>query len=211
MKVKFEGLTIPKLNESSPERALDLEVNEPCVLNLPPSQGKTYLFEHIIGLRKKFSGNIKINGVKVDLELNSGFFDLRKKMGIIFEKPVFISNLSLEDNLRLILRNSHQNHKETQIHKIIHTALKKYRLSEFAKARPAELTQNQLKVGAFVMAIIHNPLLLVWDEPHSNFPDEIIPIIKKDIEELIERKGLFLGFSSSMGFAQDFQMRNVAL
>lgn len=211
MKIKFESLTIPKLNEKAPEREINLEIHESSILNLPPSQGKTYLFEHIIGLRKKFSGDIKINGIKVDLELDSGFFDLRKKMGILFEKPVFLSNLSLEENLRLILRNSHQNFKETQIHKMILSELKKFNLYEFSKCRPAELTQNQLKVGAFIMAMIHKPLLLIWDEPHSNFPDEIIPTIKKDIEELTERNGVLLGFSSSTKFAQDYDMRNIAL
>lgn len=211
MKIKFEGLAIPRLNEKAPERELNLEVHDSSILNLPPSQGKTFLFEHIIGLRKKFQGDIKINGVKVDLELNSGFFDLRKKMGIIFEKPVFLSNLSLEENLRLILRNSHQNFKETQIHKMIHKELRKFNLLEFAKCRPAELTQNQLKVGAFIMAMIHEPLLLVWDEPHSNFPDETLPAIKKELEELINRNGILLGFSSSTSFASDHNMRNIAL
>jgi ABC-type transporter Mla maintaining outer membrane lipid asymmetry ATPase subunit MlaF len=211
MKIKFEGLTIPKLNEKAPEREINLEIHESSILNLPPSQGKTYLFEHIIGLRKKFLGSIKINGVKVDLELDSGFFELRKKLGILFEKPVFLSNLSLEENLRLILRNSHQNFKETQIHKIIISELKKYNLYEYAKSRPAELTQNQLKVGAFIMAMVHQPHLLIWDEPHSNFPDEILPTIKRELEELKERNGILLGFSSSASFAQDHQMRNIAL
>lgn len=211
MKVKFHEVTIPKLQEKGSDRVLNIEVNESCVLVLPPSQGKTFLFEHLIGLRKKFEGEIKINGIKVDLELHSGFFEFRKKIGILFEKPVFLSNLNLEENLKLILRNSHLSYTETQIHKMVHTALRNFGLKDCAEARPAEMTQNQLKVGAFIMAIIHEPQLLVWDEPNMNFPDEVQPIIKKEIQKLKERNGIMLGFSSSESFAKENNLQSVVL
>lgn len=211
MIVTFKDLTIPKLKEEGEVKILNIQVNESSLLVLPPSRGKTFLFEHIIGLRKKFDGEIQINGIKVDLELDSGFFSLRKKIGILFEKPVFLSNLNLEDNLKLILKNSDHLHTDTQIHEIVHESLKRFRIQDCALLRPAEMTQNQLKVGAFLMAIIHEPHLLIWDEPHMNFPDDVQPIIKNELNKLKERNGLMLGFSSSEVFAQENQLQSVVL
>ncbi|MCR9205958.1 MAG: hypothetical protein NXH75_15350, partial [Halobacteriovoraceae bacterium] len=123
MRVTFQNLTIPKLKDEGEEKVLNIQVNESSLLVLPPSRGKTFLFEHIIGLRKKFDGEIKINGIIVDLELDSRFFDFRKKIGILFENPVFLSNLNLEDNLKLILKNSHNEHTDSQIDRIVHQSL----------------------------------------------------------------------------------------
>ncbi|MCR9205522.1 MAG: hypothetical protein NXH75_13145, partial [Halobacteriovoraceae bacterium] len=76
---------------------------------------------------------------------------------------------------------------------------------------PAEMTQNQLKVGAFLMAIIHEPHLLIWDEPHMNFPDDVQPKIKKELQKLEERNGILLGFSSSETFERENQLQSVVL
>lgn len=211
MSLNFENVVIPKLKEGSKERILNLKVEKSVFFVLPPSEGKTYLFEHIIGLRKNFSGKIKIQNILVDLELEGEFFEARKRMGIIFEKPVLLSNLSVEENLKLILKSSSQNLSLQETINRVSTYLKRFHLEEFIAKRPSELTQNQLKVISFIMGVIHKPEILIWDEPKSDFPPNILEEIHNELNQVEIRKGIFLGLTSTEKLATEFKLKSVVL
>ena len=211
MKVSFNDILLPNPQYPSKPRKINIEVNQSGLLLLPPSSGKTLLFEHIIGVRDKIPGEILINNIRVDLDLKSKFFELRKKMGILFEIPVLISNLTLHENLRLILKNASTSNGENHSQDRISTFLKRFRLEKFSGSRPSELTQSQKKVAAFIMAIIHKPELLIWDEPHFNFDEDIKLEVKKELNNLTSRNGLMLGISSSPTAFENINLENYTL
>jgi ABC-type multidrug transport system ATPase subunit len=211
MKVSFEKVIIPKISQDGHERELDLTLESSIIFLLPPSQGKTLLFEHIIGLKKDIDGDILINDIPVDLDLEGRFFLERKKIGIIFENPVLLSNLDVKDNLQLILKNSIKELTPAQMDTIVHKTLDDYSLGHTINLRPSELTQNQLRIISFIMGTIHEPELLIWDEPTTNFPEKVNQQFKKELKALTDRKGLFIGLTSSERVADNFNLEKRAL
>lgn len=142
--------------------------------------GKTTLLHLLAGLLKPISGNIMIDEVDVTTIKNRELDAFRgKNIGLVFQKKYAIQSLNVYQNLQARLHFS----KEPSDIKRIENVLEQLELSEFKKSNVNELSEGQLQRLGIALSIIHNPKLILADEPTSSLDDENCKVVIKLLQK----------------------------
>ena len=141
--------------------------------------GKTTLIHLLAGLLQPSSGRIELNGTNY-ADLSNKKLDLFRgeNIGMIFQKPYFIRNLNILDNLLLSLYLS----KKIQDKDKIIYLLEEMGLGDRIYNKPDELSQGEQQRAAIALSLIKQPKLILADEPTSSLDDancqKIIKLLK---------------------------------
>ena len=135
----------------------------------PNGAGKSTTIRTMLSLIRPTSGDIKLFGK--DLQTNRNY--ILGKIGCIVEKPDFYKYLSAEKNIELFARLSGVNVTKSKIHEIIDfvglNGREKDKLSGFSHGMKQRL--------GIAQTLIHNPELIILDEPTTGLdPQGIIDI-----------------------------------
>ncbi|MGC6471089.1 MAG: ABC transporter ATP-binding protein [Flavobacteriales bacterium] len=130
--------------------------------------GKTTFIQLLAGLLKPKSGDIELNGINYST-LTPNFMDQfrGKHIGMVFQKPHFVRNLSVLDNLIFSLYLSKKSQNKERAIKL----LDQIGLGNKYKSMPYELSQGEQQRAAIALAVIKNPDLILADEPTSSLDD----------------------------------------
>ena len=105
-----------------------------------------------------------------------------ENIGMIFQKPYFVRNLSIYDNLLLALYLSKKQNYKKNITKI----LQDIGLANKLNYKPDSLSQGEQQRVAIALAVVKRPALILADEPTSSLDDKncnkIIALLKKQAE-----------------------------
>lgn len=135
--------------------------------------GKTTLLKIIAGLSVKSSGKLQIMGNDEEMHLRLA----RQKMGCIIESPALYSNMNVEDNLKI-----EQLQRTGFIDKgKISDTLELIGLQEKRKKYVWSLSYGMKQRLAIGLALIHNPVFLILDEPINGLD----PLGIKDLRDLL--------------------------
>jgi len=121
----------------------------------PSGCGKTTLLKIISGLLSKTDGDLVFSA--------EGDFDPKKDVGMVFQRPVLLKWRSIVDNVLLpveILRLARQDYFPKAM-----GLLKLVGLEGFEKNYPNELSGGMQQRASISRALIHDPQLLLMDEP----------------------------------------------
>lgn len=121
----------------------------------PSGCGKTTLLKIISGLLTKTDGDLTFS--------SEGDFDPRREVGMVFQKPVLLKWRSIVDNVLLpveILRLNRQPFAPKAMDLLNLVGLK-----GFEKSYPNELSGGMQQRASISRALIHDPQLLLMDEP----------------------------------------------
>jgi putative ABC transport system ATP-binding protein len=143
--------------------------------------GKTTLLHLLAGLLKPVTGEIYINKVALNVLKNNKLDTFRgEKIGLVFQKKHAIQSLNVFDNLkaRLLFSNALVNDKKIEI------VLAQLGLSELKTSKVSELSEGQLQRLGIALSVIHNPQVILADEPTSSLDDKNCKIV---IELLINQ------------------------
>ena len=179
--LKSESLTF-SYNESAEFNFPDiyLEKEEGLLILGNSGVGKTTLIHLLAGFLKPKSGFVTLNNIDY-FNLSTNELDLfrGKNIGMVFQKPYFVRNLSIMDNLFLSLYLS----KKKQEKEIIIQILEDIGLGTKLNSKPDELSQGEQQRAAIALAVVKKPKLILADEPTSSLDDEnckkIIKLLKK--------------------------------
>jgi len=187
-------------------RGVDLEVPEGktvVVLGLSGS-GKSTLLKHIIGLLKPDEGRILLEGNDIATATPKELEAIRWRFGMVFQNAALLQSLSVGDNVALPLverRRMLKHHKRRHPPEDLTDDAIRARVSEkltlvgLAGAEgkmPSELSGGMRKRAGLARAIVHDPKLLLYDEPTTGLD----PIIARHVDDLIVRMREKLGVSS---------------
>ena len=179
--LKSESLTF-SYNESEEFNFPDIYLEkEESLLGLGNSGvGKTTLIHLLAGFLKPKSGVITLNNINY-FNLSANELDLfrGKNIGMVFQKPYFVRNLSIMDNLFLSLYLS----KKKQEKEIIIQILEDIGLGTKLNSKPDELSQGEQQRAAIALAVVKKPKLILADEPTSSLDDENCKKIIKLLKE----------------------------
>jgi len=160
---------------------IKLEKEENLLIIGKSGIGKTTLLHLLAGLLKPTKGSININNFIIN-ELTSNHLDKFRgeNIGFVFQKKHAISSLNVYENLqaRLFFSKKSINIKE------IDALLDQLELSEFKKSKINKLSEGQLQRLGIALSVIHQPKIILADEPTSSLDDENCNIV---IELLLEQ------------------------
>jgi len=147
-------------------RGVDLDVGYGAMTLLvgPSGCGKTTLLSVIAGLLNTSAGNVKVLGEEIErLPGGRQIVFRRKNLGFVFQQYNLLPALTAAENAAVPLLAAGMSRRNA-VQKANHM-LATLGMSERADALPKELSGGQQQRVALARALIHEPRLLVCDEP----------------------------------------------
>ena len=150
---------------------LDLTVQskERVAIIGPSGSGKSTLLLILTGLESPSDGSVKIAGeAMTDLTKDQRADVRREHIGIVFQSFHLIPSLTARENVALPLEiGGQKNSRQRAI-----TMLEKVGLGDRGDHYPAQLSGGEQQRVAMARALIHEPELIVADEPTGNLDEK---------------------------------------
>ena len=150
-------------------RGIDLEIStgEMVAIMGPSGCGKTTLLNILSGIDDPSAGQVNVAGKPLFGISDDERTDLRgKEMGFIFQKFHLLDVMSAVENVEIPLLLLGENPDEARTKSML--ALEKVGLEDRSEHRPAELSGGQQQRVSIARAIVHNPSVILCDEPTGN-------------------------------------------
>ena len=142
---------------------LQLRANEVAVVRGESGTGKTTLLLACGGMQRPLHGEILVDGIDLFSVSAAERNKIRSaKIGYLFQTLELVPYLNVLENLTL--------HDRSLASKAIHW-LDKFELGDRISHRPDELSHGQRQRVALMRALVHQPDLLIADEPTGNLDD----------------------------------------
>lgn len=154
-----------------------VEKGKICVLLGPSGSGKSTLLNIIGGIDEADSGNIIIDGAKLeDMKEKQLSLYRRKHLGYVFQMYNLIPNLTVKENIEV---GAYLSDSLLDLNELLNTL----GLWEHKDKLPNQLSGGQQQRTAIGRAIVKNPDILICDEPTGaldyNTSKEILQLIEK--------------------------------
>ncbi|MEN3352864.1 MAG: phospholipid/cholesterol/gamma-HCH transport system ATP-binding protein [Betaproteobacteria bacterium] len=153
--------------------------------------GKTTLLRLIGGVVKPTRGALRVAGQLVHELDQQGVYQLRRRMGMLFQFGALFTDLSVFDNVAFQMRE-HTSLPERMIRDLVMMKLHAVGLRGAHRLMPSELSGGMARRVALARAIALDPMLIMYDEPFTGLD----PISLGVISNLIRRLNDALGATS---------------
>jgi phospholipid/cholesterol/gamma-HCH transport system ATP-binding protein len=157
----------------------------------PSGTGKTTMLRHITGQLAPDSGTIRVDGRDVPTLSRGALFDLRERIGFLFQNSALLTDFTVFENVAFPLRQ-HLKLPEDLLRNIVLTKLQAVGLRGAADLMPSELSGGMARRVALARAIIRDPMLILYDEPFVGLD----PIALNQVLRLIRTLNDTLGITS---------------
>lgn len=151
--------------------------------------GKTTLLRLIGGQVRANSGTVKVAGQDVSKLDSDGLYQLRRKMGMLFQFGALFTDMSVFDNVAFQLRERTRL-PEDIIRDLVLMKLHAVGLRGAADLMPAELSGGMARRVALARAIALEPMLVMYDEPFTGLDPISLGVIGNLIRRLTDTLGL---------------------
>lgn len=155
----------------------------------PSGTGKTTMLHLIGGLLRANSGEITVLDVPLHGLGRGAMFDLRARMGMLFQSGALFTDLNVYDNVAYPLRE-HTRLPESAIHDIVLMKLEAVGLRGAENLMPAELSGGMARRVALARAIALDPEIMLYDEPFTGQDPISMGVLLKLIRTLNDALGL---------------------
>ena len=144
--------------------------------------GKSTMLKLCLGLIQPDSGHIFVLGHDVTAMTEEQLFDLRNKIGIVFQESALFDSISVRDNVAFRLME--EGLPDEEIDKRVREALRFVELEDTMNMLPSELSGGMRRRVGIARAIITQPEVLLYDSPTGGLD----PITSTTIIELIMKQ-----------------------
>jgi phospholipid/cholesterol/gamma-HCH transport system ATP-binding protein len=152
--------------------------------------GKSTVLRMIGGLVRPQRGRILVDGVDVTGCAERELFDVRRKLGMLFQGGALLDSMTVAENCSFPLRE-HSRLDEAAIARTVLEKLDAVGLRDAGRLFPRQLSGGMTKRAALARAIVDTPAILLCDEPFSGLD----PISARRIEALLVRLNRTLGMT----------------
>ena len=158
--VSFEGTTV--LSDVS----FEAREGESRVILGAMGSGKTVLLKTALGLIRPDSGKVYAFGRDLTLLPERALFEVRSKIGMLFQESALFDSLTIEENVAYPLVNQKSIHcPKGDVHRRVVEALDFVELGGTLEKFPAELSGGMRRRAAIARAVVTNPPLTLYDSP----------------------------------------------
>ncbi len=189
---------------------LDIPKQDFACLSGPSGSGKSTLLNLIGGLDRPSSGEISVDGQRVDQLTKSELANLRlHKIGFVFQAYNLIPVLSARENVEFVMQlqgvaAEERGDKAMQI-------LKEVGLDGLEHRRPSELSGGQQQRVAVARAIVSEPSLVLADEPTANLDSKTATALMEMLAHMNQEHHVTFIFSTHDKLVMDFSRRLITL
>ena len=162
--------------------SLDVAEGETMVLIGYSGSGKSVAIKHIVGLLEPDRGTVWVDGVEVPRLTREQLYELRSKIGYVFQFAALFDSLTIGDNVAMGLRKEGRL-GESEIMKRVGQALELVDLPGVETKYPAELSGGMRKRVGIARAIARQPKYIMYDEPTTGLD----PVTSAIIDQLMIR------------------------
>ena len=148
--------------------------------------GKTTTFRMIINLLDKNKGSILLDGKPID-------YTVTNKIGFLTEERSLLLKLTVLE--QAIFYGVLKGLSEKEVEKRLDVLLERFHISQYKNRKIKELSKGNQQKVQFITAILHEPKLLILDEPFSGLDPINVQEFMDMITEL-KNKGTSIIFSS---------------
>ena len=145
--------------------------------------GKSLILKLALGLVRPDSGRIVVLGQDVTQMREAELFQLRGKIGMVFQESALFDSLTVRDNVAYRLMEEHGIYDE-DIDRRVREALRFVELEHTLDLAPSELSGGMRRRVAIARALITQPELLLYDSPTGGLD----PVTSNTIIELIMKQ-----------------------
>lgn len=185
--LKLEQVT-KRFGEFTAVSDLSLTVGRGRVYGLlgPNGAGKTTTIRMIVNITAPDSGSIRIFGQTISPAVQD-------RIGYLPEERGLYKKMRVADQLRFFAEIKNVTGKEVE--RRIDIWLERLKLAEWKNKRAIELSKGMQQKVQFITAVLHNPDLVILDEPFSGLDPVNVDLLKEIVTGL-KREGRTIIFST---------------
>ncbi|MCC9197041.1 sn-glycerol-3-phosphate ABC transporter ATP-binding protein UgpC [Arthrobacter sp. zg-Y820] len=178
--VKKYGDGFPAVNDVS----LDIADGEFIILVGPSGCGKSTLLRMIVGLEDITSGDLLINGERVNDKAPRD-----RNLAMVFQNYALYPHLTVFENIAFPLRLNKGKYTDEQVRKLVTDAASTLELTDHLDRKPANLSGGQRQRVAMGRAIVRQADAFLFDEPLSNLDAKLRGQMRSEIAQMQRRLG----------------------
>mgnify|MGYP002700102800 FL=1 len=145
---------------------MDIQRGKVTAIMGPSGTGKTTLLKVIGGQLKPHKGTVEVDGQAIHQLRNKELYQLRKKMGMLFQSGALLTDISVFENVAFPLRE-HTKLSESMIRYLVLMKLHAVGLRGACELMPSELSGGMARRVALARAIALDPMMIMYDEPFT--------------------------------------------
>ncbi|MCL4402997.1 MAG: ATP-binding cassette domain-containing protein [Acidobacteria bacterium] len=158
--VTFDG--VPAIADIS----FDASQGETRVILGAAGSGKTVLLKTALGLLRPDTGSVFVFGQDIARIPEKELFDIRSRVGMLFQESALFDSLSIEENVAYPLVNQAAIHcPPGQVRPRVEEALNFVELGGTLAKFPSELSGGMRRRAAIARAVVTQPPLVLYDSP----------------------------------------------
>lgn len=145
--------------------------------------GKSTILKLALGLMRPDSGRIVVLGEDVTAMTEDQLFELRRRVGIVFQESALFDSLTVRENVAFrLIEEGHTS--EEEIEERVREALSFVELEHTMDLYPSELSGGMRRRVAIARTIITHPEVLLYDSPTGGLD----PVTSNTIIELVVKQ-----------------------
>ena len=162
--------------------SLTVSPGDTRILLGPAGSGKSVLLKLANGLMRPDSGTITVFGEEISHMREEQLFQLRGRIGMVFQEGALFDSLTVRDNVAYRLME--QRVPEAEVTQRVTEALRFVELEQTLDKYPSQLSGGMRRRVAIARAVVNRPDLLLYDSPTGGLD----PITSTTIIELVMKQ-----------------------
>jgi putative ABC transport system ATP-binding protein len=167
--------------------SMSIQPGEFVALVGPSGSGKTTMLAMLAALLEPTEGNVKIDGVDLGaLKEQERVRFRRQKIGFTFQDNNLVPYLTVKENVELMLRLNHK--LDRMGREQVLELLERLGMEERLGYLPRQISGGQQQRAAIARALIHNPSVVLADEPTASLDTDRAYQVVKIFADLIHEQ-----------------------
>lgn len=210
----IEFKNVSKTYEDTGVRALDdvsffIDKGEFVFLVGPSGAGKSTLTKLIIREETANSGEIVVNGFKLNELPKNKIPYLRRNIGMVFQDFRLLPNKTVYENVAFAMQVIGASRSE--IRRNVPNVLSLVGLSHKARMKPGQLSGGEQQRVSLARALVNKPPVIIADEPTGNLDPDTACEIMQLLTDINKRGTTMIVATHAKNFVDEMHMRVLAI